>query len=181
MRGHDDPLALGMHFLHAGRKRAPLPGTEESMPTPSACITAFFCQVEDQRAGLPKHPEAHLWPRAVVTLGLLHALKGGGDRPCSRWLTRAARALFPPCPRGRGSVGLCRRLTPGRRASGPRRRCSAASPRMASSASSRGAKGAARSRVAAKASRTPAGWAGAPGVCCAISMASGGGPGPQCC
>ena len=25
---------------------------------------------------IPKHPEAHLWPSEVVTLGLLHALKG---------------------------------------------------------------------------------------------------------
>src|SRR6267143_403572 len=59
---------------------------------------ALFCQVDDHLAGLPKHPEAHLWPREVVTLGLLHALKGVGNRPFSRWLTRDYRALFPRLP-----------------------------------------------------------------------------------
>jgi hypothetical protein len=34
----------------------------------------------------------------VVTLGLLHALKGGGKRPFYRWLTRDYRALFPQLP-----------------------------------------------------------------------------------
>jgi hypothetical protein len=34
----------------------------------------------------------------VVTLGLLHALKGVGNRPFSRWLTRDYRALFPQLP-----------------------------------------------------------------------------------
>src|SRR5262249_15070491 len=50
-----------------------------------------FCQVDDQLAGLPKHPESHLWPSEVVTLGLLHALKGVGNRPFYRWLTRDYR------------------------------------------------------------------------------------------
>ena len=61
-------------------------------------ITALFCQVDDQLAGFPKHPEAHLWPSEVVTVGLLHALKGGGNRPFYRWLTRDYRALFPQLP-----------------------------------------------------------------------------------
>src|SRR5713101_3577044 len=47
---------------------------------------------------LPTHPEAHLWPSEVVTLGLLHALKGVGNRAFSRWLTRDYRALFPRLP-----------------------------------------------------------------------------------
>jgi hypothetical protein len=47
---------------------------------------------------IPKHPEAHLWPSEVVTLGLLHALKGVGNRPFYRWLTRDYRALFPRLP-----------------------------------------------------------------------------------
>jgi hypothetical protein len=34
----------------------------------------------------------------VVTLGLLHALKGGGNRPFYRWLTRDYRPLFPRLP-----------------------------------------------------------------------------------
>jgi len=58
-------------------------------------ITALFYEVDEQLRALPKHPEAHLWPSEVVTLGLLHALKGGGNRAFSRWLTRDSRALFP--------------------------------------------------------------------------------------
>jgi len=44
------------------------------------------------------HPEAHLWPSEVGPLGLLHALKGGGNRPFYRWLTRDYRALCPHLP-----------------------------------------------------------------------------------
>src|SRR5229473_5587768 len=91
-------IVIVRHFLHSGRKCATLPGTEESMTTTIECITALFCQVDDQLAGLPKHPEAHLWPSEVVTLGLLHALKGGGNRAFYRWLTRDYRALFPRLP-----------------------------------------------------------------------------------
>jgi hypothetical protein len=32
------------------------------MTTTFEFITALFCQVDDQLADLPKHPEAHLWP-----------------------------------------------------------------------------------------------------------------------
>jgi hypothetical protein len=65
------------------------------MTTTIEFITALFCQVDDHLAGLPPHPEAHLWPSEVVTLGLLHALKGAGNRPFYRWLTRDYRPLFP--------------------------------------------------------------------------------------
>src|SRR6516165_869233 len=68
------------HFLHAGNKCATPRRTEEPMTTTDEFITALFCQVDDQLSGLPKHPEAHLWPSEVVTLGLLHALKGVGNR-----------------------------------------------------------------------------------------------------
>ena len=43
-------------------------------------IMALFCQVDDHLPDSPKHPHAHLWPSEVVTLGLLHALKGVGNR-----------------------------------------------------------------------------------------------------
>src|SRR4029434_5774014 len=46
----------------------------------------------------PNTPKAHLWPSEVGTLGLLHALKGGGNRPFYRWVTRDYRALFPRLP-----------------------------------------------------------------------------------
>src|SRR2546429_743108 len=51
-------------------------------------ITVLFFEVDEQLRAIPKHPEAHLWPSEVVTLGLLHALKGVGNRPFYRWLPR---------------------------------------------------------------------------------------------
>src|SRR6184192_4359501 len=61
-------------------------------------ITALFYEVDEQMRTVPKHPEARLWPSEVVTLGLLHARKGVGTRPFSRWLTRDYRMLFPQLP-----------------------------------------------------------------------------------
>jgi len=61
-------------------------------------ITALFYEIDEQMGAIPKHPEAHLWPSEVVTLGLLHALKGIGNRPFYRWLTRDYRPLFPRLP-----------------------------------------------------------------------------------
>jgi len=51
-------------------------------------ITALFYEVDEQLGAIPKHPEAHLWPSEVVTLGLLHALKGVGNRPFYRWFAQ---------------------------------------------------------------------------------------------
>jgi len=64
------PIVMVMHFLQAGRKRETLLGTEEHMTTIDF-ITALFYQVDEQMHALPKHPEAHLWPSEVVTLGLV--------------------------------------------------------------------------------------------------------------
>src|SRR5919198_2339547 len=74
-----------------------LRGEERRMMTVEF-ITALFSEVDEQLHAIPKHPEAHLWPSEVVTLGLLHALKGVGNRPFYRWLTRDYRALFPHLP-----------------------------------------------------------------------------------
>src|SRR5262245_62314261 len=68
-------IVMVMHFLHTGRKRHPLPGTEESMITLDF-ITALLYEIDEQLGAIPKHHEAHIWPSEVVTLGLLHALKG---------------------------------------------------------------------------------------------------------
>jgi len=66
--------------------------------TPLDFITALFYEVDEQMRDIPKHPHARLWPSEVVTLGLLHALKGVGNRAFYRWLTRDSRALFPRLP-----------------------------------------------------------------------------------
>jgi hypothetical protein len=71
---------------------------EESRMTTWDLIIALFYHVDEQLHAMPKHPEAHLWPSEVVTLGLLHALKGGGNRAFYRWLTRDYRVLFPRLP-----------------------------------------------------------------------------------
>src|SRR5439155_513818 len=49
-------------------------------------ITALFSEVDEQLGAIPTHPEAHLWPSEVVTLGLLHALKGVGNGAFFQWL-----------------------------------------------------------------------------------------------
>ena len=61
-------------------------------------LTALFYHVDEQLHDMPKHPEAHLWPSEVGTVGLLHALKGVGNRAFYRWLTRDYRPLFPRLP-----------------------------------------------------------------------------------
>src|SRR6266849_6141848 len=50
-------IVMVMHFLHAGRKRETLPGTEEPMTTLDF-ITALFCQVDEHLLGIPEHPHA---------------------------------------------------------------------------------------------------------------------------
>jgi len=67
---------------------------EEPMTTVEFLI-ALFCQVDDQMPGIPKHPHATLWPSEVVTLGMLHALKGVSNRAFSRWLTKDYRPFLP--------------------------------------------------------------------------------------
>ena len=37
--------------------------------TTEELITALFYEVDEQLQAIPKHPEAHLWPSEVVTLG----------------------------------------------------------------------------------------------------------------
>ena len=73
-----------------------------------ACITALCAEVDAPLGALPPPREAHLWPSAVVTLGLLQARTGVGTRPCSRWLPRDARALCPPLPERPRLLRRCR-------------------------------------------------------------------------
>ena len=66
-------------------------------------ITALFYEVDEQIGAIPKHPEAHLWPSEVVTLGLLHALKGGGNRAFYRWLRATIGRCVPASTNARSS------------------------------------------------------------------------------
>src|SRR5215216_2189466 len=85
----------------------PLPGEESRMSTVDF-ITALFYEVDEQLRAIPKHPEARLWPSEVVTLGLLHALKGVGNRPFYRWLTRRLSGLVSTAPRAHPALSSLR-------------------------------------------------------------------------
>ena len=64
-------------------------------------ITQLFCRVDDKLNECcqnNKHSQANLYPSEVVTLGLLFALKGKGNRAFYRWFLRNHRDLFPNLP-----------------------------------------------------------------------------------
>ncbi len=61
-------------------------------------ITELFCRVDDRIGYLPKHRQARLFPSEVVTLSLLYALTGKGNRAFWRWLSRDYVPLFPHLP-----------------------------------------------------------------------------------
>lgn len=61
-------------------------------------ITELFCRVDDELGPVPKHRQARLYASEVVTLALLYALKGVGQRAFWRWLVRDYRPLFPNLP-----------------------------------------------------------------------------------
>lgn len=48
--------------------------------------------------GVTKHSQALLYPSQLVTIGILYALKGCGERACYRWLMRDYRPLFSRLP-----------------------------------------------------------------------------------
>ncbi len=61
-------------------------------------IITLFCRVHDVMGDKPKHHQAHLYPSEIVTLGLMFALKGVGNRAFYRWLVRGFKHLFPKLP-----------------------------------------------------------------------------------
>ena len=61
-------------------------------------IIELFCRVDDRIDGDRKHSQAKLYPSEVITLALLYALKGCGQRAFWRWLVRDYRSLFPNLP-----------------------------------------------------------------------------------
>jgi hypothetical protein len=61
-------------------------------------ITELFCRVDDVMQDVPKHSQASLHPSEVVTLALLFAIKGAGNRAFYRWVARDYLHLFPALP-----------------------------------------------------------------------------------
>jgi hypothetical protein len=61
-------------------------------------IIGLFIRVDSMMIAVPKHPDAHLYPSEIVTVGVLFALKGVGPRPFYRWLRNNYRHWFPRLP-----------------------------------------------------------------------------------
>ncbi len=61
-------------------------------------IIGLFIRVDGQMAAVTRHPQASLYPSELVTLALLFALKGVGERAFYRWLERDWLPLFPRLP-----------------------------------------------------------------------------------
>jgi hypothetical protein len=61
-------------------------------------IIDLFCRVDDQMPDAQKHSQASLYPSEVVTIAILFALKGVGNRAFYRWLRRDYRHWFPQLP-----------------------------------------------------------------------------------
>jgi Transposase DDE domain len=61
-------------------------------------ITELFCRIDDAMPKAKKHSQAKLYPSEVVTLAILFALKGVGNRAFYRWLVRDCKLMFPNLP-----------------------------------------------------------------------------------
>ena len=58
-------------------------------------ITELLSRIDAAMTGIPKPPQASLYPSAVVTLTCIFAIKGVGNRPYDRWLACEWTACFP--------------------------------------------------------------------------------------
>jgi hypothetical protein len=61
-------------------------------------IIDLFIRVDSMLVDVPKHPQAQFYPSEVVTLALLFALKGVGQRAFYRWISTNYRTWFPGLP-----------------------------------------------------------------------------------
>jgi hypothetical protein len=58
----------------------------------------LFLKIDVQVGDIPKHAQAGLYPSEMVTLGMLFALKGVGERAFYRWVKRDLGHWFPHLP-----------------------------------------------------------------------------------
>lgn len=61
-------------------------------------IIDLFYRIDVVMADVPRHSQARLYPSEIVTLALLFALKGSGNRAFYRWIQRDYLPLFPGLP-----------------------------------------------------------------------------------
>ena len=72
--------------------------SKNPIPPTADFIVELFCRTDDQLKNTQKHSQAALYPSEVVTLALLFALKGVGNRAFYRWLKRDYLHFFPKLP-----------------------------------------------------------------------------------
>lgn len=61
-------------------------------------ITELFYRIDNDMRDVKKHEQSSLYPSETVTLAILFALKGVGNRAFYRWLKRDCLPLFPKLP-----------------------------------------------------------------------------------
>jgi len=61
-------------------------------------ITELFCRIDDAMSDVKKYPKAILYPSEIVTLAMLFAIKGVGNRAFYRWVKNNWMGLFPQLP-----------------------------------------------------------------------------------
>ena len=52
-------------------------------------IIDLFCRIDDTMKDLNKHSQAILYPSEIVTIAILFAIKGVGNRAFYRWWRRS--------------------------------------------------------------------------------------------
>lgn len=61
-------------------------------------IIELFCRIDASMKDVRQHPQASLHPSEIVTLAMLFAIKGVGNRAFYRWVKRDWLTLFPNLP-----------------------------------------------------------------------------------
>ena len=72
--------------------------TDADFTAQSDFIVDLLCRVDDMMSNVKKHSQSKLYPSEVVTLGMLFALKGRGNRAFYAWAKANLRSLFPSLP-----------------------------------------------------------------------------------
>jgi hypothetical protein len=75
-----------------------LKGKGGTIMTTEDFIIELFCRIDDAMKGVPKHSQSKLYPSEIVTLAILFAIKGVGQRAFYRWLKNNFSPLFPKLP-----------------------------------------------------------------------------------
>ena len=61
-------------------------------------IIDLFCRIDDKMKNIPNNSQAALMPSELVTIAMMFALKGVGQRAFYRWLQRDYASFFPGLP-----------------------------------------------------------------------------------